>query len=335
MKFMKYSSIENSYRKKFIDIVKTYHGKEEYICQEKIHGANFSVWMTPDEVKFAKRSGFIKEGENFYNHKEVYKRNKVAFGKLFEAVVTKYKTNEFVVYGEICGGSYPHPDIERVATAKKVQKGISYSQNNEFAGFDIKIDGEFLPVLEADKLMRDAGLLVAPIIAKGNIYDCLAFNTEFNSMLPTQLLLPTLEKNIVEGIVIKPNEAKYLPNGNRVIIKKKNEKFSEKEKKEDIPLTLEQLKELEVVRTIFNEVAPYITENRLRNVISKIGTVTPKDFGKLLGGLNKDVLEDFNKDSDLLINVEKDVKRKVNKMVNGASAKIIRDNLMNIVDGEF
>ena len=42
------------------------------------------------------------------------------------------------------------------------------------------------------------------------------------------------------------------------------------------------------------EIAKYITENRLNNVVSKIGTITQKDFGKLLGLYSKDVLEEFN-----------------------------------------
>lgn len=40
MKFVKYSSIENAYRTKFIQKLQMYMSKEEFVVQEKIHGAN-------------------------------------------------------------------------------------------------------------------------------------------------------------------------------------------------------------------------------------------------------------------------------------------------------
>ena len=44
------------------------------------------------------------------------------------------------------------------------------------------------------------------------------------------------------------------------------------------------------------EVYKLITQNRLNNVISKIGEVNPKkDYGRLLGLYDKDILADFLK----------------------------------------
>jgi hypothetical protein len=39
-----------------------------------------------------------------------------------------------------------------------------------------------------------------------------------------------------------------------------------------------------------------ITENRLRNVLSKIGPIGQKEFGKLIQLFSKDILNDFFKD---------------------------------------
>ena len=45
MRFRKYLDIENSYRKKFIDIVVAEKlDKGEFVVQEKAHGANLSFW---------------------------------------------------------------------------------------------------------------------------------------------------------------------------------------------------------------------------------------------------------------------------------------------------
>lgn len=336
MEFKKYNSIENHYRKKYIQLIEAYHGKDEYIVMEKIHGSNFSIWMTADEVKFAKRSTFLKEDEDFFNYKEVYKKNKANLLKLFDSIVSKYNSNEVVFHGELCGGSYEHRDVQRNPTAARVQRGVFYSPNNEFFIFDIKVDGKLLPVLEVDSLVKNSGLIPVPIIAKGSLYQCLDLDTNFVSMIPGKLKLPTIDDNIVEGIVIKPSTPQFLPNGARVIIKKKNEKFSEKSTKK-VPkvLTPEEIEQLMLSKKIFLHVEPLITENRLRSVVSKIGKVEAKDFGKILGLFNKDILEDFDKDSDLLLNINKEDKKRVTKLLNGKTTELIRKNLMNIVDGEF
>jgi hypothetical protein len=74
----------------------------------------------------------------------------------------------------------------------------------------------------------------------------------------------------------------------------------------------------------------------LRNVLSKLGTVTETDFGKLLGLFNADLLEDFNKDFEEDMNaLEKPEKKALRKRMNNDSAKVIRGNFLNIVDGLF
>lgn len=47
-------------------------------------------------------------------------------------------------------------------------------------------------------------------------------------MIPEILGLPKLEKNLIEGMVIRPNRSVRNKNGDRVIIKKKNQDFLEK-----------------------------------------------------------------------------------------------------------
>ncbi|MBW2739846.1 MAG: hypothetical protein JRE64_13595, partial [Deltaproteobacteria bacterium] len=65
MRFRKYFDIENSYRKKFLDILAVEKlDKGEFVVQEKAHGANLSFWYDGKDLKSAKRSSFIQD--NFY-----------------------------------------------------------------------------------------------------------------------------------------------------------------------------------------------------------------------------------------------------------------------------
>jgi Rnl2 family RNA ligase len=132
--------------------------------------------------------------------------------------------------------------------------------------------------------------------------------------------------------VIRPVNPKFLGCGSRVILKSKNEKFSEKskEKKPNLKPLSENLQK------IVDDISCYVTENRLRNVLSHIGTVTKKDFGKIMGVFVKDIMDDYMKDfGDTLNTLEKIDRKSVNKLINSMAANLIRSNFLNIVDGVF
>ena len=74
----------------------------------------------------------------------------------------------------------------------------------------------------------------------------------------------------------------------------------------------------------------YVTENRLNNVLSKMGPVTFKDFGNILGAYNIDVLEDFEKnESEGLesFGLDKDEEKMVKRMMSNEASNIIREYL--------
>merc|ERR1712146_591362 len=100
MLFKKYSSIENSYRKKFIEKL-IYEDKTggEWIVTEKIHGSNFSLWIDRTvlgeiDIRVGKRSGFIEEAE---------------MSKFFRSdiIFEKYKNNMIELINN-------NPDIEQI-----------------------------------------------------------------------------------------------------------------------------------------------------------------------------------------------------------------------------
>lgn len=75
------------------------------------------------------------------------------------------------------------------------------------------------------------------------------------------------------------------------------------------------------------EIYKLITQNRLTNLISKIGEVNPqKDLGKVLGLYNKDALTDFMKTYlDEYNALEKHESKAVNKFLNKHAGQLIID----------
>lgn len=330
--FKKYSSIENSYRQKYINKIQmNIKPDSEFVVTEKVHGANFSIYVSGNgDIKCAKRTAFLKEGEQFYNHDVVLQKLSKKVLDMFWFFKSCFH-EELVICGEICGGSYPHESVDRL-NVKKVQRGVFYSNDIEFIAFDIRLDGEYINHNNFIDLCEEFGIMTAPEVFRGSLTDCLNYTNEYQTKVPDMLGLPTIDNNICEGNVIKPLFPKYLPNGNRVIIKNKNNRFSEKQKSE----TVKKDKTLpEHIQSTINDMQQFVNDNRLRNVLSKIGSVSQKDFGKVLGLFVKDILEDFSKEYDSYDKLEDSEKKTVNKNINKLCANHIRTNFMNIVDGEF
>ncbi|RZB34777.1 MAG: hypothetical protein SRB1_00545 [Desulfobacteraceae bacterium Eth-SRB1] len=335
MKFRKYFDIENSYRKKFLDILAVEKlDKGEFVVQEKAHGANLSFWYDGKELKSAKRTGFIKD--NFYDYMPVEVKNRERVKKLY-AILKKEGCDfiELAVYGELIGGTYPHKDVEKDASATRIQKGIFYTPYNEFYAIDAAIDGKLLDVDKFNQVMEKAGFLYAKTIFRGTFEECLKYSNGFPSQISVWLGLPELQDNICEGVVIKPVIPKFLSDRTRVVLKNKNEKWAEKAKARDMPRK-PQIKISEKGGELFNEIESLITENRLRNVLSKIGPIGQKEFGKLIHLFSKDILEDFFKDYLKEYNgLEKKERKQLTRKLSQQCAELIRLNFINIIDGEF
>lgn len=335
MRFKKYSEIENSYRKKFMDmVVAEKYDEGEFIVQEKAHGANLSFWYDGKDLKSAKRSGFIKD--NFYDYKPVEGKNREIVEKLYRILKKEgYDFSELAVYGELVGGTYPHKDVEKDTSATRIQKGIFYTPHNEFYAIDVAIDGQLLDVDKFNQVMEKTGFLYAKTIFRGTFEECLKYSNSFPSQISGWLGLPELEDNICEGVVIKPVIPKFISGTTRVILKNKNEKWAEKAKARDRPkkppMTLSAKG-----KALFSEMGNLITENRLRNVLSKIGPIGQKEFGKLIQLFSKDILNEFFKDHIEEYNgLEKKEQKQLTRKLSQKCAELIRLNFVNIVDGEF
>ena len=328
--FKKYNSIENTYRSLFLEKIKN-HGfwKDEYVVQEKAHGANLSYW-TSDGINFrtAKRSGNIEASEKFYNHEPVLEGIKDQFSNIWNGLKEQYPDlSQMTIFGELIGGNYPHKDIAKDNHSSKIQKGIHYCPENRFYAFDILINAaQYLSVDEANHFFEKEGLLYAKTLFRGSIETCLEYPNEFDSTIPSLMQLPAIHPNICEGVVIRPVETLFMKNGNRVILKNKNEKWSENLKFDKKIIKTEPLSD-KVIKLV-EAIATYATENRLENVISKYGDFDMKDTGKLIGLFNKDILENFLKDYQHITDeLEKKDYKTITKSIGRSTAGMVRERI--------
>lgn len=338
MEFKKYNSIENSYQEDFILALSEQGFDElEYIVQEKVHGANLSFITDGQTIMSAKRTELILDTEPFFNSQLVQEKYSGNIISMFKAVSKRFDTKTVTIFGELFGGGYPHPDILKDDHAKLVQRGIYYCPANDFLAFDIFINNEtYLDVETVSGLFQEFGFLHAKTLFKGNLNDCLAYSNSFKTTIPSEFGLPELDGNICEGVVIRPVKPSFLRNGSRVLIKNKNERWAENNNFIDKTLLHRLLNDGEEelsdnARFLCEEIYKLITQNRLSNLISKIGEVNPvKDFGKVLGLYNKDVLTDFMKTyKNHYDALEKQEGKAVNKFLNKHAGQLINDYFEN------
>ena len=333
MKFKRYSSIENITRNKTINyIIETGNNIGEWVQTLKIHGANYSIWCDGKDVFRGKRSGFINN--SFYGDFNFdYNQN---IRDMFDYLkINNPAMKVLTVYGEIYGGIYNHPDVKKVAEATKVQKEVHYRPDNSFIVFDIKIDGILVDYDTEVLLCVKFGFDHVPELARG-LFDKLINNpVVFPDPLYKVFCLPVIEKNDAEGWVLKPVNPLFFANGERIILKGKNPEFREEKKKNKSKIIITLSDKGNELR---DELLTFITENRLRNVLShgEIEDITPKDFGRLLGLFCQDIFGDFSKDFGVdYEELPKKDRNIIKKLMHREAGNVIRPNFINILDGEF
>lgn len=287
IEFKKFPSLENTYRQKDVDMVETlgYHN-EEYIVTEKVHGANFSFWLSEVDselnIRCAKRSGWIEDDEKFFNYKPVLEKYRDSLERLFYHLSGTHGYETIVVYGELYGGN--------------IQSGMCYKEDQDFIAFDLVCDGVARTKTVSLRMLNGFDIPTTPIIGiYPTLKEALEVQESFTSLLCRDGFDGKDEHKEAEGVVIEPVTPHWYPNGSRVYFKKKTKRFLEKGGKVNIKhKTVEVLPpELEGV---LNEAFSYITEPRFDAVCSKIGEVTIKDIGKVMGLMAQDILLDMQKD---------------------------------------
>lgn len=309
MEFIKFSSLDNTYRTNLLEKIQ-YEGKDGglWMATEKIHGANFSFWCDGTEVKVASRTQFV-DG-TFFNCQAVI--NEYSQGVL-ETFNTFYKQGDvLVIYGELFGGN--------------IQKEVEYGEK-DFKGFDVSVNGTPLEKLKALNIIRWAGISTVPVIGTGTFAECLALSNTFKSTLTPE---GYAEDNTSEGLVIEPVEPAWFNNGSRIYFKNKTESFSEKKRKAKENVIFELSDE---ESELMNELLTYNTTQRVSNVISKIGAVSNKDFGRILGLTTQDLLEEFTKDTEQDPKViAQDNWKQFLKLLQAEVGKTVREEFLKSLD---
>ena len=339
LEFKKYNSIENTYNKEFMDRIKLEgYDSLQYVVQEKVHGANCCFVTNGETVQFAKRTGWVEAGEMFYDYEELVERYIEKTIKLFHRVKKDYADmTNLSIFGEMFGGKYPHPDVSNDKKVMCIQKGVLYSPKHEFYAFDLCVQvsdsRKYLSVNEISEYFETGGFLYAKTLFQGTLEECLSYPNAFESKIAGWLGLPAIEDNTCEGVVIRPIETVYFGNGSRLLLKNKNSKFEEKKSiRKRQPRLFAEPTYSDELNVLLVVVESYVTENRLNNVISKIGNISvPKDFGRLIGLFSKDILEDFLKEheSEYAL-VEKSEQKILNRHINKLATQLIKKVYMNM-----
>lgn len=250
---------------------------------EKIHGANFCFITDGAAVQCANRRAILRPDEPFFAYQRVRTRLSDAVRSAFGLVQHEQpKLRRLLIYGELFGGGYPHPDVPAEPTVQPVQTGIWYAPSIEFCAFDLAIVGaeegppRYLDYEQALVICERAGLLAATPLSTGSLNAALAFPLGFDSTIPARLGLPALgEPNAAEGVVIKPVRELRVVGAKgpvRPLLKRKIPAFAEDRRYAEArpwphrPAATES--ELEALLwTAYN----LVTLNRLDAAISKLG----------------------------------------------------------------
>ena len=333
MQFKKYTSIENTFDKDFMEkIFLEGYDKQEFVVQEKVHGSNVCFVTDGKTVGFGKRTGFVEADEKFYDYEELLERYTPKVIALFFIVKEKLPDIQtLIVFGEMFGGKYPHPDVKNSAKTMVIQKGVYYCPNHEFYAFDLHATSEgsarYLTVDESNDFFEQEKFFYAKTLFRGTLNECLQYPNDFQSQISNWLNLPPIENNVCEGVVIRPVSPSYLRNGSRVLLKNKNARFAEKKSvKKRAPKLFVEPSYSESLNKLLPVTEQYVTENRLNNVVSKIGHISvPKDTGKLIGLFSKDILEDFLKEhSGEYAAIEKSEQKILNRHINALATNLIK-----------
>lgn len=231
--FTAYAEIDLPSESRIETIRKAGLGNQEWVACEKVHGANFGIYLLREnEVRFAKRSGIMDPNENFFGYHVLYDQFSAFVHILCDLIKQKYglgRVEKVILNGEIFGAKYEHPLVPKsskwcvLPNGKKIPiAGIEiqrepfpqYSPELQFYAFDIKysVSGadDALVTLDFDEFTELAGkipnLLFAKPVVRGTLDDCLAFDVEnFYTPLPALLGLGNypLEGNLAEGVVIR------------------------------------------------------------------------------------------------------------------------------------
>lgn len=275
MKFLKFASLDNTYKERHVkDALNLGLGNVQWAVFEKVDGANFSFWYDGVDLRVASRTQFVDE--SFFNCGEVVEKYAPLIKEFYHSHGLVGLT--LTVYGELYGDN--------------IQKRVAYGPK-DFAAFDILVDGKpqcMDYLLEFSKL---SGVPTAPVLAVvDSLQEALDYENTFKSKLTPK---DHVGDNFAEGTAISPTIPEFFNTGSRIWFKNKSEMFAESRPKKavkvEVPLS-------DGDKDLLSTLLSYVNSSRVLSVISKVGEVSFKDFGKLQGLTVQDVLEEYENDTE-------------------------------------
>ncbi|REC42987.1 RNA ligase family protein [Chryseobacterium sp. 5_R23647] len=288
--------------------------KFKWVVTEKVHGANFSFVYENGILKFAKRKEYLNWTDDFFGFQLVVNKLEDNILRLFEKLSNEISGEKYMVYGELFGGKYPHPEVNPIKDLHAIQTGVYYTPSIEFCAFDIALETNgsdskyYLDYEISVAYFQQFEIFHAQPLLIGKFNEAMNFNIRMNSSIPKGFNLPELQENLIEGVVIKPFSQTDSTLFSRPIIKLKNpefdeeDKFHEAEKWSFIPDISSKTEDLSF---IVDELRNYVTQNRLKSVISKIGTLDINNqlrISEIKTEFLEDVITDFNENNNNLLN---------------------------------
>jgi len=241
---------------------------------EKIHGASAHITHKDGHLTFFAGGASYEQ-----------------FVKLFDEEILKEKLSglNVTIYGEAYGG--------------KLQ-GMSktYGPELRFIAFDVFINENWLSVPKACKFVTDLGLEFVDFCE----IECTIEEVDKQRDRPSvQAIRNGMgEDKEREGIVLRPLEEFTCNNGARLIVKHKNESFSET--KTPRKVSPEKLQILTDANAVAEE---WVTETRLQHILDKIEKPSCEEIGLII----KNMLEDIQREGEGEIVWSKEVEKAIGR----------------------
>lgn len=252
---MGYMHIDNLYRSQDILMFKRCY------AMEKVHGTSASVLYNADNTPSLT---FFSGGENHQRFVSLFNQEELT-SKLKNLGHVKVK-----VYGEAYGGR---------------QQGmrLTYGEQLRFIAFDVKIGDSWLSVKDAEGVVLSLGLEFVPYEEISTDLAELDRVRDLPSEVAKRRGCGDDKKR--EGVVLRPLIELTKNNGDRIIVKHKQESFSERSTPQKVvdPATLAVLSEAKAISQ------EWCTPMRLSHVLDKIKVYDIKDTKTVINAMIEDV----------------------------------------------
>ncbi|MBB2911512.1 Rnl2 family RNA ligase [Streptosporangium becharense] len=182
-----------------------------WVAEEKVHGAHLALVTDGVRTRAARRRGILDESELdvFFGVARIWPLLATAASTVARRVGHSLGgVREVVLYGELAGGHYPHPEVTAEDGAQPVQTGIWYSPGLVWLAFDALVHtaaGQtWLGRADLEEHLAGTGLRCVPLLRRGRRAEVQETPVEFPTEVPALLGLPPLPGNLAEGYVVKP-----------------------------------------------------------------------------------------------------------------------------------